>query len=561
MSKKFWSILLVLVSTTAIFTGCSETEQPTSTVTSNDIQEIELSPEGYPIAEKQELVYNLGSDPLTIDPQLNAAIDGSQIINNIFDGLVREVDRKTVPAIAESWTISDDGLTYIFNIREDAKWSDGQPVTAHDFVFAWQRAADPKTASTYAYVMESANILNATAVTKGDLPPSELGVRAIDDKTFEVTLTNPTEYLLQLITAAAFMPVRSDIVDVNGTWAKNPETAISNGPFKLAKYTIGDEFILVKNENYWDAENVALEKITCKIIVDSSTAYTAYTTGQLDLLETIPAAEIPKLMVENPEFYVQPDIGTYFMIMNLNNEVFDDMNVRKALNYAIDRKTITELTAAGEVPATGFVGPGFFDEQGNEFQDGASDYNIPIQADIAAAQKFLSDAGYPDGEGFPEIEILYNTNETHKIVAEAIQEMWSENLGIDVTLINQEWAVFQEIRIHQQYDDIARHGWLGDYADPFAMLSIFETGHPHNNGPYSNPEFDEQLALSKTTIGQERMNHLYKAEEILMSDLPIIPVYYYVNVLLAADEIEGWELNSQGRFWFGDIVMLDIESN
>ncbi|OON93612.1 MAG: ABC transporter substrate-binding protein [Candidatus Epulonipiscioides saccharophilum] len=556
MSKKLLAMMAVLITSATMFTACGGDDEVGTPAAAQS-----LSPQGYPIAQKQELIYNLGADPLTIDPQLNSAVDGGQIINNTFEGLIRDVDGVIRPGMAESWTVSDDGLVYTFKLREDAKWSDGKPVTAHDFVFGWQRAVDPAIASEYAYIMESANILNASAakLASGELKVEDLGVKALDDKTFEVTLSNPTEYFLGLTGFATFMPVREDVADAEGIWAKDPAKAISNGPFKLEKYALGDELILVKNENYWNAENVHLEKITCKMIVDSSTAYTAYQSDQLHLLESVPTAEIPKLIIENSEFYIMPYIGTYYMVMNLNNELLQDVNVRKALNYAIDRKTITEITAAGQIPATGFVGPGFFDADGNSFNEVAGDYGIPIQADVAAAQKFLADAGYPEGKGFPEIEILYNTNEGNKVIAEAMQQMWAENLGIDVKLTNQEWAVFQETRNHQTYDSIARHGWIGDYVDPSTMLDLFTTGNPQNNGGYSNPDYDEQIALARTTTGKERMDHLYKAEEIFMADMPIIPVYYYVNTLLAVDEIEGWEMNSQGKLWLGDIIMLDFE--
>jgi len=554
MNKKLLTALLV---TAAALTACSGDDNTTSVIT--ETKETKLSPGGYPISEKQELVYNLGSEPLTIDPQLNAAVVGSQIINNTFEGLVRDVRGELVPGMAESWTVSDDERVYTFKIRDDAMWSDGEPVTAHNFVFGWQRAVDPAVASGEAYVMESAGILNAKEILAGEKDYTELGIKAIDDKTLEVTLANPTAYFLEFTGSATFMPAREDIADPEGMWARNPETAVSNGPFKLSEYAIGNEIVLTKNEHYWNSAAVSLDKIICKIIVNASTAYAAYQSDQLDIFATIPPAEIPKLIVENPEFYIVPYIGTYFMVMNLNNEVFQDINVRKALNWSIDRTTLTEIAGAGQIPATGFVGPGYLDTEGNEFHEVAGDYGLPLRAEPETAQKFLADAGYPDGEGFPEIEILYNTDEGHKLIAEAMQEMWSENLGIDVTLTNQEWAVFQEARNQHTYDSIARHGWIGSYADPTAMLDIFMTDNVQNSGDYSNPAFDEQMNLARTTVGKERMDHLYKAEEIFMADMSIIPVYYYVNTLIADDDVEGWAMDAKGRLWFGDIVMLDLE--
>jgi len=553
MSKKLLTVLLI---TSATLTACSGEDAASAVATTN---EIKLSPDGYPVAQKQELVYNLGSDPLTIDPQLNAAVVGIQIINNTFEGLVREIHGELIPAMAESWAVSDDGRIYTFKIRDDARWSDGKSVTAHDFVFGWQRAVDPVVASGKGYVMSTAGILNAAEILLGEKDCTELGVKALDDKTLEVTLVNPTAYFLEFTTSTTFMPARKDIADPDGSWARDPATAISNGPFKLSEYAIGNEIVLTKNEHYWNADAVSLDKITCKMIVDASTAYSAYQSGQLDIFATIPPAEIPKLMVENPEFYTLPYIGTYFMVMNMNNEIFQDINVRKALNWSIDRTTITEIAGAAPIPATGYIGPGYLDTDGNEFHDVAGYYGIPLRAEPEAAQKFLADAGYPNGEGFPEIEILYNTDENHKLIAEAMQEMWAENLGIDVKITNQEWAVFQETRNQHAYDSIARHGLIGSYADPTTMLDIFTTGNVQNSSDYSNAAFDTQMAMARTTVGKERMDHLYKAEEILMADLPLIPVYYYVNTLIAADEVEGWVMDVKGGLWFGDAVMLDLE--
>ncbi|ONI40426.1 ABC transporter substrate-binding protein [Candidatus Epulonipiscium fishelsonii] len=618
MSKKFVSMVALLTTSSIILTACggnSTTEVPTvePTVVENsvsepptenvvttveevvvtieeevimpieeeleevapieeiiEVAEVKFSPEGYPMADVQEMVYNLGVEPLTLDPQLSSAIDSAQIINNTFEGLVREVDGKITPGMAESWEISDNQLVYTFYLR-DAKWSDGKPVTAHDFVYAWQRGVDPMTASQYGHVFESASVLNAGPISRGEdiIDPAtgetrpstkeDLGIRAIDDKTLEIRLTNPTEYFLSLIMSSTFMPVREDVVDADGIWAKDPEKFVSNGPFVLTDYSIGDEIVLEKNPNYWNAENVYLEKLICKMIVDASTAYTGYKTGEIDFLQTIPSSEIPMLLAENPEFYVLPYIGSYYFVLNLNNEVLQDLDVRKALNYAIDREAIVEIAGAGQIPATGFVGPGFLDTEGNEFYKVAGNYGISLTGDAEKAQKALADAGYPNGEGFPEIEIMYNTNEGHKLICEAIQEMLTTNLGIDVTLTNQEWAVFQETRNHHEYDWIARHGWIGDYTDPNTMLENFITGNAQNNSAYSSPVYDEHMALSKVTTGKERMDHLYAAHDALMTDLPFIPIYYYVNTVLAVDEVEGWELAPQGEIWFGDVVMLDFD--
>ncbi|OON98745.1 MAG: ABC transporter substrate-binding protein [Epulopiscium sp. Nele67-Bin004] len=564
---------------TGALTGCSsDTSSTSSSTTSNNsstssdttssttadettapaTETVELSPAGYPISSTQELVFNLGVDPLSLDPQLNTAIDGGYVLNNTFEGLVREIDGELTPAMAESWTVSDDGLVYTFTLRDNLKWSDGQDLVAGDFEYAWKRAMNPETAGKYRNLFVSANMLNAVEIVADEVSYDELGVKALDDKTLEVTLTNPCEFFLRLIIANSFLPVREDIVDVEGVWAKNPETAVSNGPFVLSEYSMGDQLVLTKNEHYWNADNVMLDTVVCKMIVDASTALTAFNADEIHMSGVIPADEIPVLIAESTEMHILPNIGTYYLAMNLENEIFDDVNVRKALSLAIDRELFVEqVTRSGETVATGFIGPGFLDANGDEFMDVAGNYGISKNADIEAAQQALADAGYPNGEGFPTLEYLYNTNETHKKAAEAFQEMWKQNLGIEVELVNQEWGVFLETRTLGDYE-IARNGYIGDYTDPNTLLEIFLSDHGQNTIRFYNDDYDEAMANARVTTGQERMEYLYEAQDILMEDYSIIPIYHYVYTWLVADEVEGWEIAPNGRPWLGDVVIVDV---
>lgn len=512
------------------------------------------------LAAEQILKVNLGADPLTTDPQLNSSADGGNVINNAFEGLLREVDGEIIPGMAESYTVSDDGRVYTFTLR-DAKWSDGQPVTAGDFEFAWKRGADPATASEYMYFFESANILNAAEIAKGEKSIDELGVKALDDKTFEVTLTTPTDFFTQICAFPTMYPVRADVVDSEGAWAKNPAKAISNGPFKLAEYKMGDQLVYVKNENYWNADNVTLDQINFYMIVDESTAYTKYEADELDVNEFIPADELPKLMAEEDTLYILPKIGTYYFAFNMQkNPVLQDVRVRKAISMAIDREQIVnEVTRGGQIPATGYMPLGVTDANGNEFTEVAGDYGYSTTADVEGARALLAEAGYPNGVGFPEIEIMFNTSEGHKKIAEAIQEMLKQNLGINAKLTNQEWAVFQETTNNHEFEYLARRGWLGDYNDPQTMLEIFETTNGQNIGAYSNPEFDKEMALSRQTTGEERMNHLYKAHDILMEDMPIISVYYYTYPILISDDVIDWDFTSTSKMWFGNAKMVEAQ--
>lgn len=563
MKKKLTlGLAMIMVSSMALAGCASKTETTGGTATGSEATTGETgtdSDEDYVLAADQTLRYNLGADPLTLDPQLNSATEASHIINNVFEGLMREKDGEVVPGIAESYTLSEDGLVYTFTLR-DATWADGQPVTAGDFEFAWKRGANPATASEYMYLFESANILNAGAIAKGEKSIDELGVKAIDDKTLEVTLSAPTDYFLGLTGFATLMPVREDMVDDEGAWAKDPAKYIGNGPFKMSEYKMGDQIVLVKNENYWNAENVNLEKIVMYMIVDESTAHTRYTAGELDVNELIPTDEIPTLIAEDPTFYIMPKIGTYYYAFNMNNEALKDARVRQALSLAINREQIVkEVTKGGQKVAYGFMPEGITDNEGKSFTETAGDYGINPKGDVEKAKALLAEAGYPDGAGLPEIEILYNTSESHKLIAEAMQEMWKQNLGINVKLTNQEWAVFQETTNNNAFDSLARRGWIGDYNDPQTMLEIFESTNTQNIGRYSSETFDTEMQLSRETMGAERMEHLYKAHDILMEDMPIIPVYYYVTNMMIQDSVHDLELTSTSKLWFGDAEMIEVQ--
>lgn len=563
MKKKLTlGLAMIMVSSMALAGCASKTETTGGTATGSEATTGETgtdSDEDYVLAADQTLRYNLGADPLTLDPQLNSATEASHIINNVFEGLMREKDGEVVPGIAESYTLSEDGLVYTFTLR-DATWADGQPVTAGDFEFAWKRGANPATASEYMYLFESANILNAGAIAKGEKSIDELGVKAIDDKTLEVTLSAPTDYFLGLTGFATLMPVREDMVDDEGAWAKDPAKYIGNGPFKMSEYKMGDQIVLVKNENYWNAENVNLEKIVMYMIVDESTAHTRYTAGELDVNELIPTDEIPTLIAEDPTFYIMPKIGTYYYAFNMNNEALKDARVRQALSLAINREQIVkEVTKGGQKVAYGFMPEGITDNEGKSFTETAGDYGVNPKGDVEKAKALLAEAGYPDGAGLPEIEILYNTSESHKLIAEAMQEMWKQNLGINVKLTNQEWAVFQETTNNNAFDSLARRGWIGDYNDPQTMLEIFESTNTQNIGRYSSETFDTEMQLSRETMGAERMEHLYKAHDILMEDMPIIPVYYYVTNMMIQDSVHDLELTSTSKLWFGDAEMIEVQ--
>jgi len=489
------------------------------------------------------LYWSLGTaGPKTIDPALNGATDGGDIISNLYEGLTREQAGVVKPGIAESWEFTDNDTTITFKLR-DSKWSDGSKLTAHDFVYSWKRGMDPATASEYAWIWEYTNVVGAQRAAEGEGSLDEVGIEALDDNTLQVKVTRPTDYLVSLLSFYHFMPVKQSSVEAGpeGSWAIDPELAISNGPFKLTSYTVGEGLTMRKNRNYWKADEVGLSAIEVAFIDNDTTAYTAYQAGEFDFLSEVPTAEIPKLAAENPEFYIFPLLGTYYYNFNLDLDMWKDEKVRRALALAIDREKITEIQARGSVPASGFVPVGFVDHEGNDFAEVAAFLGtIPTdESGVEEAKRLLAEAGYPNGEGFPKFTIMYNTSETHKQVAEMVQEMWKTNLGIETDLENQEWAVFQDTRKMGDYE-LSRGGWLTDFMDPMGMLAIFMTENAYNDPNYYNSDFDALLSEANKTTGAAHFDALYLAEAILMEDLPIVPVYHYTEIYLSSPQVKNW---------------------
>ncbi|WP_242877052.1 peptide ABC transporter substrate-binding protein [Fusibacter sp. 3D3] len=539
MFKRNLALLLVVMLVASMFIGCgSKPAEPTEPAATPTDATPAAEPAATPAAEVEQVLYwNISGEPKTIDPGLNAASDGGHVINNMFEGLMREINGKLEPAIAESYTMSEDGLVYTFKLR-DAKWSDGQAITAQNFEWSWNRVLAEETASEYAWIFDEANVDS---------------FKAIDEKTFEVTLKAPTPYFLGLTAFYTFFPVREDAVakGADGAWAIDPAASIVNGPFMLESYIGGDRLVLVKNPNYWQADKVKLERIEALMIVEASTYLTAYESGSIDALLTPPTEEIPRLIAEDPTFYILPQDGTYYYSLNTEKVPMDNINVRKALSLAIDRKAICEtVTKGGQVPALNMVSPASYDADGNLFSEKLGGFGLAETAQIEEAQALLAEAGYPNGEGFPKVELMYNTSEGHKQIAEAIQEMWKQNLNIDITLTNQEWAVFQDTRREGNYE-IARAGWLGDYSDPMTYLGMFLSESPMNYPRWKSPEYDALIESARTAPGQERFEMLYKAASLMEEQYVNIPVYTYTNTLMVKEKVVGWEMTTRSTWFFG----------
>jgi len=527
----------------------------------------------------QEVTYNLGTEPATIDPALSQGIPEANIILQTFDGLTR-IDNKNMPqpAIAASWKISADLKTYTFTLR-DASWTNGTPVTAYDFEYAWIRALSPELAAVYAYQLyyvrggqafntsikvgskyyvqavdakgnpltkkEGGKDVPVADMAKEIDPSKDVGVKALDAKTLQVELESPTVYFLNLTAFPTLMPVCKAVVSTNDKWAADVTNYVTNGPFTLTQWSHNDKMTFVNNPTYWDKAAVKLTKITYLMVTDESTALSMFQSGQMDVGSTVPIAELPKL-VASGDAQILPYLGTYYYQINVTKKPFDDVRVRKALNLAIDRAAITtSVTKGGQIPALAFVPGGIADAAaGSDFRTvGGTFYK---DNDIATAQKLLADAGYPGGKGFPPFALLFNTSNAHQSIAEAIQQMWNKNLGITCTLKVEEWGVYLDDRNNLNYQ-VARAGWIGDYMDPNTFLDMWVTDGGNNGTGYANKTYDALIAKAKATVDPKaRMATLHDAEKLLMTDYPIIPIYFYTNPVLITKHVKNFYQSTLG---------------
>lgn len=499
------------------------------------------------------LSVQVGPDPETIDPALNSAVDGGNMLLHSFECLLAvDENGQLVPGQAESWETSEDGLTWTFHLRDGLKWSDGSDLTANDFVYSWKRVCDPMVAAPYAETVLSM-VEGYDKAIEGDL--DALQVVAQDDNTLVVTLSTPCSYFGSLAAFATLSPVQEATVTANGdAWATSAATYISNGPFYVSEWVPGSYIMMTKNPYYWNADAIKLDGIKWNLIEDSNAAYSAYQTGEVLMIKSVPTEEIPSLK-DSADFHVDPIIGTYYLSLNLERDAFKDARVRKALSLAIDRDYVANTLMQGTYsPADNFVGPGWIDMDGKQFKDNANGGQSYIdvnnyEADLEEAKQLLADAGYPDGEGFPSISYTTNDAGYHKVVAEYLQQAWAQ-LGIDLQVDIVEWASFTPMRRNGDFD-VARNGWVGDYSDPSNMLELFYSTNGNNDGKFNNADFDAAIELSRTTLDSaERSKALHTAEDVLMEETGCIPVAYYNDFWLQSDKITGSWHSPYGYWYF-----------
>ena len=482
---------------------------------------------------EQHLTFNNGTDPETLDPHMMTGLPEMRIAEALFEGLVTydPSDLTPRPGVAESWDVSDDGLIYTFHLRKDAKWSDGKEVTALDFLFSWKRGLDPVNR----YINLFFPIAGAKGYSEGKLTDfNEVGIHVKDSHTLEVVLHAPCPYFLDLVAFPTYYPVRVELIEkFNEKWTRQ-ENIIGNGPFVLKEWSPREQILFEKNPYYWDRDFVKLELVTVLPISDLNTAYKLFQDDKLHWMPALPVARIEELK-RNPDYYVYPMLGTYFYRFNVTKPPFDDVRVRKAFCLATDRVEIcNELLKGGEQPSNHFCPP----VAGYEPVEG-------LKHDIVAARKLLTEAGYgKDKMAFPKLEVIYNTSEGHKMIAEAISQQWKQNLGIDMGTRNMEWKVYLDNQNNLDYT-ISRSSWIGDYADPFTFFSIFRTDDGNNRTGWSCREYDELLDTVSVTLDRKERNRLFNELEKLLveQECPVLPIYDYVNKGLIKESVLGWEAN------------------
>ena len=499
-------------------------------------------PEGTVLAEKQDIVINNGAEPQSFDPHKTEGVPESQVAYQLFEGLATsDPDGNTVPGVAESWENTPDYKTWTFHLRKDAKWSNGEPVTAHDFVYSWQRLVDPKTASPYASFLDYLQVENAQDIIQGKKKPEELGVKAVDDYTFVVQTSNPVPYAVELTTHQSLLPVNKGAIEKFGdAWVKK-ENLVGNGAYKLKNHVINEKIEFERNPQYWNDKETVINNVTFLVIENASTDVARYRAGDLDITNyALPPEQFAKLKKELPdEVFIARTLATYMYELNHTKAPFTDVRVRKALNLALDRTVIADkVLGQGQTPTYVFTPP-YIIEGGQIKQPAYSEQ--PMAQRNEEAIKLLEEAGFSKANPL-KFSISYNTNENHKKVAIAAASMWKANTKglIDVKLENQEWKTYIDSRRNKRYD-VARAGWSADYNQATTFGNYFLSTSSNNTAFYKNPAYDEAIAKSYLATDAAGREAAYaKAEEILAEDYALVPVYNYVNPRLVKPYVKGY---------------------
>ncbi|PTX92546.1 peptide ABC transporter substrate-binding protein [Opitutus sp. ER46] len=527
LARQSWAVLLLLLLALA---GCARKEVVPASV-----------PGASPAPVRQVLRIGNGGEPQDLDPQAISGVPEHKIVAALFEGLATEDPRDLhpVPGVAESWDISADGLVYTFHLRANARWSNGDPITSEDFLLSYQRMLSPAFASRYAYLIYNF-VAGAKDYYEGRLTDfSQVGIKAPDPRTLQVTLRNPTPYLMNIIASHyAWTPVPARVIqrfgrlDEKGTAWTRPENLVGNGPFVLKEWAPHQHIVVARNPQYWDAATVKLDEIHFFPTEDVNVDERMFRTGQVDQTWELPNAKIDTYRRDHPQaLHIEPYLGLYFYRFNVARPPFNDKRVRRALALAIDRESIVRnVMRGGQQPAYAVSYPG------------VAGYTpeARLTGTVEDARRLLAEAGFPGGKGFPTVELTYNTSQNHRAVAEAIQQMWRRNLGIDITLANYEWNVYLDLQQTRNFT-LQRAGWIADYVDPHVFLEIWESTSGNNDTNWANPEYDRLLQAALSAPTQAARYAIYqRMDAILVDELPILPIYYWTTVRALNPKVRGY---------------------
>ncbi len=527
MSIFRWSFLLSVW----VLVGCSEPAGDLSVQSTS--------------SDHQTLHRGNGADPESLDPHKSSDHNSAEVLRDLYEGLIGETpDAELVPGGAESWTVSDDGLNYVFTLRKNARWSNGDPVVAQDYVNGFRRAVDPRTASAYAQLL--APVQNAKEIIAGDRPLSDLGVIAKDPHTLEISLSNPTPYFLSLLTLSATYPIHTASLEAYKDQFTKAGQLVGNGPYVLQEFVPQSHIKLERNPYYWGQNDIAIDTVIFYNTENISSELSRYRAGELDFTFNIPPTQHDWVKENLPnELHVTPYLSMYFYMVDLSDPKFgDSRELRQALSMAIDREVLVEqVTRAGQIPAFGLVPPGVSNHETHEY----AWQQLPRSEQLEMAKALYAEAGYSKDNPV-RFTVLYNTGEDHRNIAVAIAAMWKQNLGAEVALENQEWKVLLKNRHNAELWDVLRFAWVGDYNDANTFLEIFASHHGQNINGYNNRQFDEFLAQASAEVDLvKRAQLLRQAEDLFMQDYAIFPLYYYVSKHLVKPHVKGFQPNIMKR--------------
>lgn len=498
-------------------------------------------PAGTVLAEKQEIVRHIKDEPASLDPMKAVGLIEAQVARDLFEGLVnQDAHGQIIPGVAAKWQTADN-QTYIFTLRKDAKWSNGEPVTAQDFVYSWRRLVDPKSLSPFAWFAELAGMENAQQIIAGKMPPETLGVSAVDKYTLKVKLSKPVPYFPSLTANFSLFPVPSSVIEKYGNdWTK-VGNLVGNGAFKLQDRVVNEKLVLVPNDHYWDHAHTVLTKVTFIPINQEANATKRYQAGDIDITESFPKNLYQKLLKDIPgQVYTPDQLGTYYYAFNTQRAPTNDVRVRKALSYAIDRKIIAEkVLGTGEKPAYHFtpdVTAGYHPVANLLQQQDQEELN-------AQAKALLHAAGYGPDKPL-KLSLLYNTSDNNQKLAIAIASMWKKTLGVDVNMINQEWKTYIDSRNTGNFD-VVRASWVGDYNEPSTFLSLLTSTHSGNIAKFNSADYDRLLSEAGKQTNPKALSDDYnKAEQIIAEQVPIAPIYQFTNGRLIKPWVKGYPITN-----------------